>query len=218
MTRDRPAVRTRTGRWAPDPSNSGSACPIAGPHRGRGRGSRAPVTGVPVHPLLRAHGHPRPLQTPAFARTVIEETIPLVTAEQGSNRLKVRLRRRHRVYDPADPLRLRVILDESTLRRFVGSLGLMHGQLKHPNELSAEPHITVQVLPSGAGAPPGVAGQFSLLNFADYPEAGVIYLEGSNSDIYLENDPTWSTMRSSTPACRPEHSAPITPGVSSPTS
>lgn len=126
------------------------------------------------------------LQTPAYAQTVIGETIPLITAEQGSNRLKVRLRRQHRIYDPADPLRLCVVLDESTLRRVVGSPGLMREQLKHLNALSAEPHITVQVLPYSRGALPGVAGQFSILNFADNPEAGVVYLEGSNSDLYLE--------------------------------
>nr|WP_307128922.1 helix-turn-helix transcriptional regulator [Streptomyces sp. B1I3] len=126
------------------------------------------------------------LQTPAYAQTVIEETIPPATAEQVSNRLKVRLRRQHRIYDPADPLRLCVVLDESTLRRVVGSPGLMREQLEHLNALSAEPHITVQVLPYSAGALPDVTGQFSILGFADSPEAGVVYLEGSTSDLYLE--------------------------------
>ncbi|MFE9363895.1 helix-turn-helix domain-containing protein [Streptomyces sp. NPDC006978] len=126
------------------------------------------------------------LQTPAYARTVIEETIPPATTEQASNRLKVRLRRQHRIYDPADQLRLSVILDESTLRRVVGGPGLMREQLEHLNALSTEPHITVQVLPYAAGALPGVAGQFSILSFADTLEAEVVYLEGSTSDLYLE--------------------------------
>ncbi|WP_442805855.1 helix-turn-helix domain-containing protein [Streptomyces sp. NBC_01341] len=126
------------------------------------------------------------LQTPGYAQAVIEETIPLITVEQASNRLKVRLRRQHRIYDHADPLRLCVILDESTLRRVVGSPGLMREQLEHLNALSAEPHITVQVLPYSAGALPGAVGQFSTLSFADSPEAGVVYLEGSTSDLYLE--------------------------------
>lgn len=126
------------------------------------------------------------LQTPAYARTVIEETIPPVTTEQASNRLKVRLRRQHRIYDPADQLRLSVILDESTLRRVVGGPGLMREQLEHLNALSTEPHITVQVLPYAAGALPGVAGQFSILSFADNLQAEVVYLEGSTSDLYLE--------------------------------
>lgn len=43
------------------------------------------------------------LQTPAYAHAVIAETIPLLTAEQAATRLKVRLRRQHRIYDPARP-------------------------------------------------------------------------------------------------------------------
>ncbi|MFF5723535.1 helix-turn-helix domain-containing protein [[Kitasatospora] papulosa] len=126
------------------------------------------------------------LQTPAYARTVIEETIPLVTPEQASNRLKVRLRRQHRIYEPNDPLHLSVILDESTLRRVVGGPSLMREQLEHLNALSAEPHIAVQVLPHTVGALPGGAGQFSILSFADNLEAEVVYIEGSTSDLYLE--------------------------------
>lgn len=64
---------------------------------------------------------PELLQTPAYAQAVIEETIPLPTAEQAATRLKVRLRRQHRIYDPTRPLHLDVVLDESALRRVIGS-------------------------------------------------------------------------------------------------
>ncbi|QJT02959.1 helix-turn-helix domain-containing protein [Streptomyces asoensis] len=126
------------------------------------------------------------LQTPAYAQAVIGETIPRLTGEQAVTHLKVRLRRQHRIYDPACPLRLWVILDESALRRVVGGPDVMREQLEHLNALGAEPHITVQVLPYTAGAHPGLAGQFSLLRFADSPEAGVVYLERFTSDLYLE--------------------------------
>jgi hypothetical protein len=59
----------------------------------------------------------------------------------------VRLRRQHRIYDPARPLRLCGILDESTLRRVVGGPDTMREQLEHLNALGVEPHITVQVFP-----------------------------------------------------------------------
>ncbi|MEU8980432.1 helix-turn-helix transcriptional regulator [Streptomyces sp. NPDC048309] len=126
------------------------------------------------------------LQTPAYAHAVIEKTIPLVTAQQAAMRLKARLRRQHRIYDPACPLRLWVVLDESVLSRVVGSPDIMREQLEHLNALGAEPHITVQVLRYAAGAHPGLSGQFSILRFADSPEAGVVYLEGATSDLYLE--------------------------------
>jgi transcriptional regulator with XRE-family HTH domain len=126
------------------------------------------------------------LQTPAYAREVIAESIPLPTAEQATKRFKVRMRRQHRIYDPARPLRLWAVLDESALRRVVGSPDIMREQLEHLNALSAEPHITVQVLPYSVGAHPGLSGQFSILRFADSPEAGVVYLEGATGDLYLE--------------------------------
>ncbi|MFD3334632.1 helix-turn-helix domain-containing protein [Streptomyces sp. NPDC058700] len=127
---------------------------------------------------------PALLQTPAYAAAVIEETIPLVTVEQAAARLKVRLRRQHRIYDPARPLGLWVVLEESALRRLVGSRELMREQLEHLHTLSTEPHITVQVLPHTAGAHPGLSGQFSILEFPDSRQA-VVYLERYTSGLCL---------------------------------
>lgn len=126
------------------------------------------------------------LQTPAYAETVIGETIPLLGSEEAGTRLKVRLRRQHRIYDPARPLRLWVVLEESALRRVVGSPDIMREQLEHLNALGAEPHITVQVLPHRAGAHPGLSGQFSILQSADSTAAGTVYLERFTNDRYLE--------------------------------
>ncbi|MER7511467.1 helix-turn-helix transcriptional regulator [Streptomyces lavendulae] len=126
------------------------------------------------------------LQTPAYARAVIAGTIPHVTAEQAGARLQVRLRRQDRLGAPRDPLRLWAVLDESALRRVVGSREVMREQLGHLTRLGAQPHITMQVLPHGVGAHPGVSGQFSLLEFADAADMGVVYLERFTSDVYLE--------------------------------
>ncbi|MET9448202.1 helix-turn-helix domain-containing protein [Streptomyces cinerochromogenes] len=126
------------------------------------------------------------LQTPAYAHAVIEETIPPMTAEQVDRRLNVRLRRQHRIYDTISPLRLWVVLEESALRRVVGGPDVMREQLEHVNTLAAEPHITVQVLPLAVGAHPGLSGQFSILQFADGPQTGVVYLKRFTSDLYLE--------------------------------
>ncbi|WP_327188093.1 helix-turn-helix domain-containing protein [Streptomyces sp. NBC_01334] len=126
------------------------------------------------------------LQTPAYAHAVIWETIPLLTVEGARTRLKVRLRRQHRIYDLARPLHLRVVLDETALRRAVGSPDIMREQLEHLNALGAEPHITVQILPYTAGAHPGLSGQFSVLHSAG-SSAAVVYLERFTSDLYLDN-------------------------------
>ncbi|WP_308376470.1 DUF5753 domain-containing protein [Streptomyces sp. ISL-99] len=129
------------------------------------------------------------LQTPAYADAVIGKTIPPLTAEQPAMRLRVRLRRQHRIYDPARPLQLWVVLDEAPLRRVVGSRNIMREQLEHLHALGAGPHITVQVLPYTAGAHPGLSGQSSILRFADSPQAGVVHLQRFTSDLYLEKPP-----------------------------
>ncbi|MGW0917026.1 helix-turn-helix domain-containing protein [Streptomyces sp. NPDC002784] len=129
---------------------------------------------------------PALLQTPAYAHAVIGETIPLLTVEEADTRLKVWMRRQHRIYDLARPLRLWVVLDESALHRVVGSPDVMREQLEHLNALGAEPHITVQVLPYTAGAHPGLSGQFSILRFADSSAGPVVHLERFTSDLYLE--------------------------------
>ncbi|AZM93916.1 helix-turn-helix transcriptional regulator [Streptomyces sp. W1SF4] len=126
------------------------------------------------------------LQTPAYARAVIAGTIPRVTAEQAATRLRVRLRRQRRLGARGNPLRLWAVLDESSLRRAVGSREVMREQLDHLIHIGAQPHITVQVLPHDVGAHPGVSGQFALLEFADAADASLVYLERFTSDLYLE--------------------------------
>ncbi|MGW7450405.1 helix-turn-helix domain-containing protein [Streptomyces sp. NPDC054787] len=126
------------------------------------------------------------LQTPAYARAVIAGTIPHATAEQAATRLQVRMRRQDRLRAPVNPLRLWVVLDESALRRAVGSRGVMREQLDHLSHFSTQPHVTLQVLPHDAGAHPGVSGRFSLLEFVDATDVSVVYLERFTSDLYLE--------------------------------
>ncbi|MCJ1678852.1 helix-turn-helix domain-containing protein [Streptomyces sp. APSN-46.1] len=127
------------------------------------------------------------LQTPAYARAVIAGTIPHATAAQAATRLQVRLRRQDRLAAAGNPLRLWVVLDESALWRVVGSREVMCEQWEHLTRISdSQPHVTVQVLPHEVGAHPGVSGQFSLLEFADTTDGGVVYLERFTSDLYLE--------------------------------
>ncbi|MEU3491080.1 Scr1 family TA system antitoxin-like transcriptional regulator [Streptomyces massasporeus] len=94
------------------------------------------------------------------------------------------LRRQHRIHDRDLPLRLKIILDESALRRLVGSPDITRNQLEHLNTLGTQPHITVQVLPHTAGAHPGLSGPFCILRFPGSPEAEM-YLERFTSHLHL---------------------------------
>jgi hypothetical protein len=96
------------------------------------------------------------------------------------------MRRQERIAAENGPLRLWVVLDEAALRRVVGNHMVMREQLEYLTEMSQLPHVTVQVLPFGVGAHPGLNGQYAILEFADAADSSVVYLEGVTSDLYLE--------------------------------
>ncbi|GKQ36699.1 helix-turn-helix transcriptional regulator [Streptomyces sp. A012304] len=126
------------------------------------------------------------LQTRAYAEAIIRGSSPETSDAEIDKRAQVRMRRQDRIAAERDPLRLWVVLDESSLRRVVGSPQLMREQLEHVAELSQRPHITVQVLPFDVGAHPGLNGQYSILEFSDAADSSVVYIEGVTSDLYLE--------------------------------
>lgn len=128
------------------------------------------------------------LQTTAYASAVIAGNLPEASPEQVDKRVNVRMRRQERISAADSPLRMWAVIDEAALCRKVGDNQIMREQLHHLVELSRLPHVTVQVLPFEAGAHPGLSGQFAVLEFTDTTDATVVYLEGVNSDLYLEKD------------------------------
>ncbi|MFF1694662.1 helix-turn-helix domain-containing protein [Streptomyces sp. NPDC058257] len=126
------------------------------------------------------------LQTRAYAEALITGALPETTPTDIEKRVQVRVRRQERINAPENPLRLWTVLDESALRRVVGSRHLMREQLEHLVEQSQLPHVTVQVIPFEMGAHPGLNGQYAILEFPDAADSSVVYIEGVTSDLYLE--------------------------------
>ncbi|MEU6660608.1 helix-turn-helix transcriptional regulator [Streptomyces sp. NPDC046821] len=126
------------------------------------------------------------LQTRAYAETLITGALPETTTTDIDKRVQVRVRRQERIAAPENPLRLWTVLDESALRRVVGSREVMREQLEHLVEQSQLPHVTVQVIPFDMGAHPGLNGQYAILEFPDAADSSVVYIEGVTSDLYLE--------------------------------
>ncbi len=126
------------------------------------------------------------LQTPEYARAVIEGMWPEATHAEVDKRVQVRLKRQERLTDPLHPVRYWVVLDEAALRRVTGDEQIMIAQLETLVERSTMPHVTLQVLPYSMGAHPGMYGKFAILEFEDASDATVVYLEGVTSDLYLE--------------------------------
>ncbi|GGP88700.1 hypothetical protein GCM10010140_18050 [Streptosporangium pseudovulgare] len=63
-------------------------------------------------------------------------------------------------------MHLWAIMNEGVLRRQVGGERVMKEQLNHLVDISAQPNVTLQVLPYAAGAHAAMLGSFATLSFS----------------------------------------------------
>ncbi|MFJ9208685.1 helix-turn-helix transcriptional regulator [Streptomyces sp. NPDC102264] len=114
------------------------------------------------------------LQTEAYAQAVFRKANPTDTPEDTAARVGLRLKRRQ-VLDREKPPLVWVVLDESCLRRMVGSPTVMADQMAHLITEGESPRFTLQVLPFSSGAMSWHLG-FTLLKFTE-DEPDMLYQE-----------------------------------------
>ncbi|MGI8333239.1 helix-turn-helix domain-containing protein [Actinomadura scrupuli] len=127
------------------------------------------------------------LQTVDYARGLISRGPEEISEEDVERKVEVRTARQELLTRIDDPLRLWAVMDEAALRRPVAGPETMRAQMQHLLELARLPKVTLQVIPFSAGAHPGTAGAFSLLEFPhpDDPEAA--YVETVGGELFVEN-------------------------------
>jgi Domain of unknown function (DUF5753) len=82
---------------------------------------------------------------------------------------------RQAILERDDPPRLWVVLDETVLIRPVGTAAVMAEQLDRLIVAARDPWVTIQVMPTAAGAHPGLLGPFVVASFHDSTD--VAYLD-----------------------------------------
>ncbi|RJQ68803.1 XRE family transcriptional regulator [Pseudonocardiaceae bacterium YIM PH 21723] len=125
------------------------------------------------------------LQTPDYAYAMMLAGEPGTPADVQEGRVAARMARQ-RVLHREDPVEYRVILDEGVLRRTVGGVRVMKGQLERLLELTRLPNISIQVVPFDVGSYPGMDGPFTILELPQ-PDDIVVYVEGPAGAVYLED-------------------------------
>jgi hypothetical protein len=95
--------------------------------------------------------------------------------------------KRQEVLTRQKPPRLWAILDESVIRRVVGSLEITKGQLTRLLEANESPHITLQVLPFSKGAHGAALGSFVIIGGAE-AALDVVYVDFHTGSLFLEKD------------------------------
>ena len=109
------------------------------------------------------------LQTEEYARAVLRTQV-MATEEQVEDMVRARMERQS-ILTREHPPMFWVIFDEGVLRRPVGGVEVMAGQLVRLAEAAQQPNIVLQVIPLTVGAHQGMSGNFVIADFAEGPPA-----------------------------------------------
>lgn len=134
-------------------------------------------------PLL-VHGL---LQTRWYAQAINDAYAVPSPAELVKGVIDARMKRQEILVDE-NPARLEVVLDEAAVRRQIGGPDVMRDQLKRLIDVAAWPHITIQVLPFSCGAHSALAGDFTILDFADpVADRPVVWADTALGGVLIDN-------------------------------
>lgn len=125
------------------------------------------------------------LQTEAYARELITYHASMTHGVDIQKSLALRMRRQSAVTREENPAELWCVVEEQVLRRPVGDPAVMAAQLDHLLEMTARPHVNVQVISHDVGVHPALKGAFFLLTFGD--DWRVAYEETRRSAYYYDS-------------------------------
>ncbi|MGW7639072.1 helix-turn-helix domain-containing protein [Streptomyces decoyicus] len=123
------------------------------------------------------------LQTEPFAREALASAPAPISQRELEENVAARLGRQELLHRNPPP-DVRIILDESALRRPASDPKVWHDQLTRIVDAADAPHMTIQVIPFSAGLHGLMGGSLSLLWMAD--GSSVAYVEGNNSGDLIE--------------------------------
>ncbi|WP_067459356.1 helix-turn-helix domain-containing protein [Actinomadura macra] len=125
------------------------------------------------------------MQTKRYARAILSTTPLPETEEKVEERITVRTTRQARLTQ-AEPLDVRLILNEAVVRRTVGGREIMREQIEHLIKLADLPNVNLQILPFAAGEHGAMHGAFKLLRFSGPDDSDKVYLEQHIGGLYTQ--------------------------------
>ncbi|MFF4095782.1 helix-turn-helix domain-containing protein [Streptomyces sp. NPDC001834] len=126
------------------------------------------------------------LQTRSYNTAIQQANEMRLTPEEIARLVDIRMKRQEILARPKPP-HLWAILDESVIRRVVGSREITRGQLDRLLEANESPDITLQVLPFSNGAHAAALGSFVILGGAE-PSLDVVYVDLHVGSLFMEKD------------------------------
>jgi len=125
------------------------------------------------------------LQTEDYARAINRAALTAQTDDEIEKYVAVRMARQERLTQ-SPPTELWAVVGEGAIRQQVGGVEVMLGQLARLLEASYLPNVTLQVMPLGGGAHPGMAGSFMMMSFPEPADPDVVYVNYSTGSLFLE--------------------------------
>jgi transcriptional regulator with XRE-family HTH domain len=125
------------------------------------------------------------LQTEDYARAVNRAALTAQNDDEIEKYVALRMARQVRLMQ-SEGAELWAVVGEGAIRWQVGGVGVLRGQLARLLEASYRPNVTLQVMPFGAGAHPGMAGSFMMLSFPEPADPDVVYVNYSTGSLFLE--------------------------------
>ncbi|SEF28845.1 Helix-turn-helix domain-containing protein [Amycolatopsis pretoriensis] len=124
------------------------------------------------------------LQIEPYARAIFSHGRPEMADERVDQLVALRMRRQ-KMFSRPDAPRVWMVLDESVLFRPIGGMKVLKQQIEYLLEMSALPHVSVQVLPYSRS---GLSAEhaFSLLRFGEPELPNIAYVEYLTGAHYIE--------------------------------
>jgi transcriptional regulator with XRE-family HTH domain len=126
------------------------------------------------------------LQTRAYSTALQRANEVPLSPDEIERLVDIRMKRQEILTRP-QPLRLWAIIDESVIRRVVGSPHTMKEQLDRLLAANDLPHTRLQVLPFAKGAHAAALGSFVMIGGVE-PALDVVYVDFHTGSLFLEKD------------------------------
>ncbi|MFD5692697.1 helix-turn-helix domain-containing protein [Streptomyces rubiginosohelvolus] len=126
------------------------------------------------------------LQTRGYSTAIQQANEMRLAPEEVERLVDIRMKRQE-ILARDRPPHLWAILDESVIRRVVGSPSIMREQLGQLLKANESPGITLQVLPFSKGAHAAALGSFVILGGAE-PSLDVVYVDLHVGSVFMEKD------------------------------
>lgn len=132
------------------------------------------------------------LQTEEYARAVLQQSV----VPQKDELLELRMRRQERLIETPSSVDLFFLIDESAMRRVVGSEAVMRAQHARLIELNKLPYVSVKVVPFSRGLYPLLRSPYVIFDFPDPTQDRVVYLENPDGSVILRDKASVGVQRS----------------------